>query len=79
MCGEEELDYFLEHGRMEEAQIREMIAGRRIFPCYFGSALRLEGVEELLRGVRRFTEKPEYRTEFSARVYKIPGTPPGTG
>nr|WP_304709518.1 TetM/TetW/TetO/TetS family tetracycline resistance ribosomal protection protein [uncultured Acetatifactor sp.] len=71
MCGEDLLEEYLETGSLADASLAGAIAKRRIFPCYFGSALRLEGVEELLRGVRRFTEKPEYRTEFSARVYKI--------
>ncbi len=71
MCGEEELDYFLEHGRMEEAQIREMIAGRRIFPCYFGSALKYTGIEEFWQGFLSFACRQAYPQEFGAKVFKI--------
>ena len=71
MCGEDLLEEYLEKGGLADASLAGAIAKRQIFPCYFGSALRLEGVEELLEGIRRFAKYPEYGTEFGARVYKI--------
>ena len=45
------MEYYLENGTVETEQIRELIAARKIFPCYFGSALKMQGVKELLRGI----------------------------
>lgn len=50
MCEEDALEYFLEHGRLKEEQLKELIAGRKLFPCFFGSALKLTGVPEFLEG-----------------------------
>ena len=51
MCQEEILDYYLEHGMVLEEQIKELICQRQIFPCFFGSALKLIGIKEFLQGV----------------------------
>ena len=48
-----------------------MIRERKVFPCYFGSALKLQGVEELLKGLERWMTPPVYGKEFGAKVYKI--------
>ena len=48
-----------------------MVMNRRIFPVYFGSALRMNGVEELIKGIDTYAGCPEYSDEFSAKVYKI--------
>ena len=71
LCSEELMEDYLEQGALTTAQIREAIRRRQVFPCYFGSALRLQGVEELLQGIARYTYEPQYGTEQSARVYKI--------
>ena len=71
LCHEGLLEEYLEKGRLEEKSIAQAIKGRQLFPCYFGSALLLEGVEELLGGICRFALCPEYPEEFGARVYKI--------
>lgn len=71
VCSEELLEEYLEKGMMRDESIARAVAGRQVFPCYFGSALRLEGVEELLEGLRRFVLVKEYPEEFGARVYKI--------
>ena len=68
---ERTLDYFLETGKVEEAEIRRLIAKRKVFPCYFGSALKSKGVEEFLKGICRLTDMPVYGEAFAARVYKI--------
>ena len=65
------MEEYLETGMMQDQSVARAVAGRQVFPCYFGSALRLEGVEELLEGLRRFTLTKEYPEDFGARVYKI--------
>ncbi len=71
MCDERLLDEYLETGELAEISVAKAIAERHVFPCYFGSALRMDGVEELLDGIRRFALCPEYPRDFGARVYKI--------
>ena len=71
VCEEGLLEAYLEQGSLEDDQITEQIAKRTVFPCYFGSALRLEGVEELMTGLVRFGPVPVYPSKFGARVYKI--------
>lgn len=68
---EELMEEYLETGRMTDESIARAVAGRQVFPCYFGSALLLEGVEGLLEGLRRFILRKEYPDDFGARVYKI--------
>lgn len=71
MCSEAALDVFLETGQIARETICEMIAKRKMFPCYFGSALKLTGVEEFLQGICTFTVGRHYPKEFGARVFKI--------
>ena len=69
MCDENVLEQYLETGSVEEDQIRTMIAERKVFPCCFGSALKMEGVTEFLKILDRFTKTPEYGGDFGARVF----------
>ena len=71
MCSEPLMEEYLEQGEVSGKTIAEAVAKRQVFPCYFGSALRLEGVEELLEGLCRYTICKEYPEEFGARVFKI--------
>ena len=71
LCGEEALEQFLETGAVEEETISALIRERKVFPCWFGSALKLEGVEGFLRGLARYARPPEYPARFGARVFKI--------
>lgn len=71
VCDDDILDKFLETGKIEEGNIISAIAGRKIFPCFFGSALKLEGVDELLRAFGRYTATSDYGSDFGARVFKI--------
>ena len=71
MCGEEAMEQFLENGTVGDDLIRSMIAGRELFPCYFGSALKLEGIDVFLDALDRMTVSAEYPEQFGARVYKI--------
>ena len=65
------LDHYLESGEITESKIREMITERKIFPCFFGSALKLQGVNEFLSNLAFYTEEREYPEEFGARIFKI--------
>ena len=71
MCDESAMEYFLEHGILEEEQIRTLIAERKVFPCFFGSALKLSGVEESMRGMSEYTSERKYPDAFGAKVFKI--------
>ncbi len=71
MCDEDVLTRYLETGRVSDCDIGTLIRRRQLFPCYFGSALKLEGVETLLAGLERFSVPPQYREKFGAKVYKI--------
>ena len=71
MCAEGMMEEYLDTGEIALDTLAEAIAGRQVFPCYFGSALRLEGVEELLLGMRKYCLCPVYPEQFGARVYKI--------
>ncbi len=77
LCGEEALEEYLETGRVSSDTLREQIARRKLFPCWFGSALKLEGVDEFLEGLERYTVCPQYPAQFGARVYKIARDPQG--
>lgn len=71
VSGEEALDEFLETGEIRTQTIQKLIRERKIFPCFFGSALKLSGVEELLAGLALYTGQKAYPEEFGARVFKI--------
>ena len=71
MAGEELLEEYLERGTLLADQVRRAVAERRLFPCYFGSALKLTGVEEFLKGFETFTASAPCSSEFGARVFKI--------
>ena len=74
MISEELLEHFLEGSVDEEFvqnQVARAVAERKVFPCYFGSALQDVGVDSLLEGIEKYTLYKEYPEEFSARVYKI--------
>ena len=71
MAGEELLEEYLERGILSVDPVRRAVKERRLFPCYFGSALKLTGVEEFLKGFEAFTAGTGYSREFGARVFKI--------
>lgn len=71
LCSEELMERYLEAGALEDGEIAEAVAKRRVFPCFFGSALRLEGVDAFLAGLARYTREPPRREAFGAKVYKI--------
>ncbi len=71
------LENYLESGTVTDGNLRQLVKNRRLFPCCFGSALRLEGVEALLRLLDRLAPRPEPPEDFAARVYKISRDPQG--
>ncbi len=78
LCDEALLDTYLATGKVTDANIQELIRNRRLFPCCFGAALKLTGVEEFLGILDRYAPRPEYTDVFSARVYKISRDESGT-
>ena len=77
MCDEALLEAYLETGSVTEGNLRSLIAHRKLFPCCFGSALKLQGADQLLELLDRFAPDPEYPAEFAARVFKISRDPQG--
>ncbi len=71
LCDERLLDTYLEEGQLETAAVARAVGGRKVFPCRFGAALRLEGVDQLLTDLAQYTLAPRYPEAFGARVYKI--------
>ena len=71
MCSEALLERYLDRGGVTDADITELIAARELFPCFFGSGLREEGVTEFLDGLARWAPAEGYGEDFAARVFKI--------
>lgn len=65
------LDQYIETGMISKEQIKQAIAKRGVFPCYFGSALKMEGVEAFLKGMQEYTIEKTFHPSFGAKVYKI--------
>lgn len=71
MTEERAMEMFLETGEISDEKIKKLIQERKVFPCYFGSAKLVEGVEEFLHGFEHYTIAPRYPEKFSARIFKI--------
>lgn len=71
LCDEELTEEYLETGAVADVSIRRAVKERKVFPCWFGSALKAEGIEEFLNGLERYMECPVYPEKFGAKVYKI--------
>ena len=71
VCDEAVLERYLDTGTLTDADLRQMIGSRKLFPCWFGSALKLEGVAAFLEGLGRYAPAPDYPAEFGARIFKI--------
>ena len=65
------MEYYLEHGEVKDEQISKMIVHRKLIPCYFGSALKDNGIDEFLKSFEKYTHSGEYSDNFGARVFKI--------
>ena len=77
-CDEALMEEYLEKGALTDESIARAIAERKIFPCFFGSALKMDGVEDFLAALGRYTTEPERSAVFGARVYKIAYDSKGT-
>ena len=71
VCEADILETYLETGIVEDRDIARLIIQRKIFPCYFGSALKEKGVKDFWNGVQKYTAEPKRPTEFGAKVFKI--------
>lgn len=71
MCEDRLLEEYMETTTLQEAHIADAIANRTIVPCYYGSALKLEGISTLLHGLQTFTAQKQYQDEFAAIIYKV--------
>lgn len=71
LCDERMLEQYLEEGMISTERICEQIENRSVFPCFFGSALKLEGVEDFFDAIKRLVRQPDYGSAFGARVFKI--------
>lgn len=71
MCDEGMLEAYLATGHIEAFQIKKAIKERRIFPCFFGSALKLEGVDQLMEGIAEYVTIPSYPDKFGAKIFKV--------
>jgi translation elongation factor EF-G len=77
LCDDALLEQFLESGQLTEGNLRGLIGGRKLFPCCFGSALKLSGIDMLLDRLDRYAPRPGADSAFGARVYKISRDPQG--
>ena len=71
MTDDDVLEQFLDSGELKDTTVQKLIQQRKVFPCFFGSALKMEGIEEFLQGVQRFSTENNYPEEFGAKVFKI--------
>ena len=71
MQSETAMESYLESGTISDETIRKMIADRDLFPCFFGSALKMDGIDEFIAGFERYVREPEYDSEFGAHIYKV--------
>jgi len=77
LCDEALLETYLQTGIITPGNLQGLITGRKLFPCCFGSALKLEGIRELLQTLDLYAPRQSYSSDFSARVYKISRDPQG--
>ena len=71
LCDEMSMEKYMEDGSLSTDEISVLIKERKVFPCFFGSALRLFGVSEFIEGIEEFAKEPEEKAEFGAKVFKI--------
>ena len=71
LCDEKLLNTYLKTGSVKKEQIQNAILQCKVFPCFFGSALKLEGIEQFIKGILEYSKTPSYPNDFGARIYKI--------
>ena len=77
VCEETLFERYMESGEVTDTDVAALIADRKVFPCYFGSGLKNDGIGNLLDGLERYTLETEYPEAFGAQVYKIGHDPGG--
>ncbi len=77
-CDEDLMNKFLDEGRLSNNDIIQAVSQRRIFPCFFGSALKMQGINDFVSLIDRYTIEPEHYAEFGLKVYKISYDSKGT-
>ena len=77
MCSESALERYMDAGELTDEDVSELISQRRLFPCFFGSGLKAEGVDAFLDALVRYAPAPAFPADFGARVYKISYDPSG--
>ena len=78
MCDDALMEAYLTQGVLENDAIKTAIAQRKVFPCYFGSALKLDGIDAFLDGLKTWIKPKQYGDTFGARIYKISHDEQGT-
>ena len=78
LCDEALLEAYLETGTVTDGNLRGLIAGQKLFPCCFGSALKLQGVQDLLNILDLYAPRLAYPADFGAKIYKISRDPQGS-
>ena len=76
-CSEDALAHYLQDEAVPDALIAQLTDQRLLFPCFFGSALRLDGIDALLNALCSLLPAPQWPQDFSARIYKISRDPQG--
>ena len=77
LCSESMMEKYLGGETIDEREIAEAIKLRQVFPCFFGSGLKLDGIDEFIDALEKYTIQPEYSEAFGARVFKISHDPQG--
>lgn len=78
VCDDKLIEKYLESSVVEKEDIVKLILDRKVFPCFFGAALKMDGVEELLNGLNEYAAQKRYGADFGARVYKVARDEQGT-
>ena len=71
MCDETLMEAYLKAGRVETELIRQAVRKRKVFPCFFGAALKLQSIKEFMQGIERYSMAPSYPDKFGAKIFKI--------
>ena len=71
MCDEIIMESWLNTGSIKTGQVKNAIRKRKVFPCFFGSALKMVGIEQFMRGIAKYAVPPSYPVEFGAKIFKI--------
>ncbi len=71
LCSEDLMNKYLETSSLTDNDIKQAVADCSLFPCLFGSALKLDGVSELIKAIDNYSSEPNFDEEFGAKVFKI--------